>query len=486
LFKLIEQSNLSAGFVPATTLSKYEFLAKPVTHFREKVLAMVHSAREKLYHQFPALQYRNYRLYFYGQLVSFTGSWLHGVAYGWLIFQLTHSAFWLGVDAALGSIPVLLLSLIGGSLVDRYNRKKILLITQSSSFVVALTLGILTVTHLISLPMILALTFLSGISNAIDNPASNAFVVDIVAKENLPSAIGLNSTMFNTGRVLGPATAGFLIALVGVGNIFFINALSFLAIIVSLLKIKSQAKTVDKPQENQLSAIKEGIKYAASHPKINRLLLTAAMGAIFCFSQATIMPIFATKVFSGGTQALGILLSATGIGALCGSLFVSSYSHRVKPSLVMLYGCGMFILGSLAFSFTKNVMLASSFLFFSGLGMTAQFSTMYATIQRHVKEEFRGRVSSIYVLLFIGLGPVGNIFIGTTATIFGVQMAVRLGSLIMLSYGVVLFLNIYKLTLPTLYQKSRHYLAPVFSLREPSHRTSLQYEKETVIFERRK
>lgn len=446
---------------------------------------MFDSAWEKLCRHIPALQYRDYRLYFYGQLVSFTGSWLQGVAYGWLILQLTHSAFWLGVDAAVGSLPVLFLSLIGGSLVDRYNRKNILLMTQTSLLCIALIIGILTVTHLIILPVLLTLTLLSGIANAIDNPASNAFVVDIVAKEDLPSAIGLNSTMFNTGRVLGPAAAGFLIALIGVGNIFFINAASFLAILVSLWVIKAQTK-LSKPKENQLAAIKQGVRYAATHPKINRLLLTAAIGAIFCFSQATLMPIFATKVFSGGSQALGILLSATGIGALCGSLFVSSYSKKIKPSLIMLYGCGLFIIGMLAFSFTTNVVLAASFLFFAGLGMTTQFSTMYATIQRHVKEEFRGRVSSIYVLLFIGLGPVGNIFIGTAATLLGVQMAVRLASLIMLSYGTALFFNINKITLPTIYQKSRHYLAPVFSLRESSQQTSLQYNKETVIFERGK
>lgn len=423
---------------------------------------MIHSAREKLFKQFPALQYRNYRLYFYGQLVSFTGSWLHGVAHGWLTFQLTESAFWLGSVAAVASLPTLFLSLLGGSLVDRVDRRRLLLVTQASSLLLALVLGILTITNLITLPLLLVLTFLSGVANAIDDPASNAFVVDIVEKKDLSSAIGLNSTMFNTGRVLGPSAAGFLIALVGVGNIFFINAFSFLAILVSLWMIKIQHTKPIKPRESQIVAIKQGISYAASHPKINRLLLTAGMSAIFIASQATIMPIFATNVFQGDTQALGFLLSATGIGALCGSLFVSSYSTKVKPSLAMLYGCGIFIIASLAFSLTKNMMMASSFLFFAGLGMTVQFSTMYATIQRHVKDEFRGRVSSIYVLLFIGLGPVGNLFIGTAATLLGAQLAVRLSSLIMLSYGIGLTLNIYKITLPVLYRRSFQYLVPAF------------------------
>lgn len=423
---------------------------------------MIHSVLTKIYQRFPALQHKNYRLYFYGQLISFTGSWLHGVAQGWLVYEITKSAFWLGIVAALSTVPVLLLSLSGGYLVDKYNRRKILLLTQSSSLVLALLLGIFTITHTINLPILLLLTFLAGVANAIDNPASQSFVVDIVAKEDLPSAIGLNSTMFNTGKVLGPAMAGFLIAIVGVGNIFFINAASFLAILVSLCFINVQTKNTI-PCENQLAAITRGIAYASKHPKINRLLLTAAMGAIFCSSQTTIMPIFANDVFTKGTQALGILLAATGLGALCGSLFISSYAKHIRPSIIMLIGCGLFIVGMFAFSFTKNIYAGSAFLFFTGLGMTIQFSTMYATIQRHVKEEFRGRVSSIYVLLFVGLGPVGNLFIGTTASAFGPQVAVRLATFIMFLYGITLFLNVFKETFSVPYQRYNRYIAPLFS-----------------------
>ena len=169
---------------------------------------MVKKLPGKIYHQFPALQYKNYRLYFIGQLISFTGSWLQGFAFGWLVYTLTHSPFWLGAVSAVSSLPVLFLSLYGGYLVDRYNRKKLLIITQFSSLIFAFVLGILTITHTINLPILLLLTLLSGIANAIDNPVTQAFVVDVVGKEDLPSAVGLNATLFNTGRVLRAVAIG--------------------------------------------------------------------------------------------------------------------------------------------------------------------------------------------------------------------------------------------------------------------------------------
>jgi len=397
----------------------------------------------RLYRQFPALQHKNYRLYFAGQLISFTGSWLHGVAHGWLTFNLTHSAFWLGVVAAVSTLPVLFLSLIGGFLVDRFNRKKLLLFTQSFSLVLAFALGLLTITNHITLPLLLMLTFLSGVANAFDNPASQAFVVDIVKGKDLPSAIGLNSTLFNTGRVLGPAIAGFLIAIVGIGNIFFINALSFTAILVSLYFIKV-TQPISSKKEAPALAIKEGLKYSIKHPLISQLLLTAAVGAIFCFSQATLMPVLAADVFLIGTQGLGLLLSSAGMGALCGSILVSSQYKKVKSSTFIMLGCIAFVASTFVFSFTKNIYVASLLLFISGLGLTIQFSSVYATIQRHVREEYRGRVSSIYVLLFVGLSPIGNLFIGSTATVLGAQMAIRICTFTIFIFGTAMYLRLGK------------------------------------------
>ncbi|HSW96528.1 MAG TPA: MFS transporter [Candidatus Saccharimonadales bacterium] len=403
---------------------------------------MVQKLPAKIYKQFPALQYKNYRLYFFGQLVSFTGSWLHGVAHGWLVYQLTHSPFWLGAVSAISALPVLVLSLYGGFLVDRVNRKKLLLCTQTASLILAFILGILTITHMITLPILFALTLLAGIANAIDNPTTQAFVVDVVGKEDLPSAVGLNATMFNTGKVLGPATAGFLIALVGVGNIFLINAASFLAILVSLYFIEVHMKVSYVKEQNPIGAIKEGLIYAFSHPLLLPLLLTAAIGAIFCFSQATIMPVIAETIFKQGTQGLGMLLSATGLGALIGSVYIGSHAKKISAAWRIAIGNIVFILSTMVFTFITNVELASICLFFSGLGLTLQFSSVYSSIQKLVKEEFRGRVSSIYVLLFIGLSPLGNLLIGSMTSWIGPQLAIRFCLSITSLYALIMMLHL--------------------------------------------
>lgn len=385
--------------------------------------------------QFPAFKYRNYRLYFLGQLISYSGSWLHGIAYGWLVYQLTHSAFWLGAISALSASPVLIFSLFGGFLVDKLNRRKVLIFTQSVSLILAATLGILVVTNTITLPLLMLITVLSGITDSLDGPASQSFLVDIVGKNELASAIGLNSAIFNTGRIIGPALAGFLIALAGVGNIFFINALSFLGILISLYLIK--VNPLIKPRkENPFRAIKEGITYASSHPSLSLLLLTAGIGAILCFSQATMMPVLVEKVFSGGSQTLGFLLSATGAGALVGSLIISSRYKKAKAKKFIMSGSAIFMAATFAFSFTANIYLASIFLFFAGLGLTIQFSSVYTTMQRLVHEDFRGRVSSIYTLMFIGLSPIGNLFIGSATSILGPQSTIRLFTVLILMCSI--------------------------------------------------
>lgn len=386
----------------------------------------------KIANHFPALKHKNYRLYFTGQLISFSGSWLHGVAHGWLVYSLTHSSLWLGVVSALSTLPVFFLSLFGGFLVDRFDRKKLLFITQSSSLALAFLLGILTLNNMLNLPILLVITFLSGIANALDNPASSAFVTDLVDKKDLPSAIGLNSAMFNTGRALGPAIAGYLTAFVGLGNIFIINAMSFLAILISLYFIRIERDYAARIN-NPLPAIKEGIKYCIGHPVINLLLVTAGVGSIFSFSLGTIMPVLSEQVFLNGSKGLGYLLSATGLGALSASLLISS---KIKlPNLIAL-GNIIFIASTLAFSFTENLRTALPLLFLSGFGLTAQFSTIYSTIQNVVKEEYRGRVSGVYLLMFIGLSPVGNLILGYLASALGPQYAIRIFVSIAAFYGL--------------------------------------------------
>jgi MFS family permease len=406
---------------------------------------MIKNLPEKITNNFPALKYRNYRFYFLGQLISFTGSWLQGVAFGWLVYQLTKSPFWLGAISAVSGLPILLLSLYGGVLVDRFPRKKLLIITQSLYLVFALALGFLTITNLINLPLLIIITFLSGVVGAIDNPTTQAIVTDMIDAKDLPSAIGLNSAIFNTGRVLGPSVAGYLIGLIGMGNIFIINALSFLGILISLYFIKIEPKINNKPiKNNPVGDIKNGIIYSFSHPLISLLLFTVTTGAIFCFSQATLMPVIVEKVYAGGSQNLGTLLSATGLGALLGSLIVSSQLKKYPAKYFTAGGNFLFIASMFLFTFTHNFKMALFYLFFSGIGLTVEYSTIYAAVQRLVKEEFRGRVSSIYSLLFIGLSPLGNIIIGSIATPLEPLIAIRIFVIIASSFSLLLGLKMVK------------------------------------------
>ncbi|EKD84702.1 MAG: permease [uncultured bacterium] len=394
---------------------------------------------DKIYQQFPALKHKNFRLYFTGQLISFTGTWLQGVAWGWLVFNLTGSPFWLGIVSALSTLPILFLAPFGGLLAEKFSRKKVLYFTQGSSLLLAFILGLLTLAHAINLPILLLLALLAGTINALDNPATQAFMVDIVDKEDIPSAVGLNSSIINTGVVIGSAIAGFLIALIGVGNIFLINALSFLAILASLYFIKLETNII-KSKENPILAIKEGITYSFNHPLIFILLLSAGVGSIFCFSQATIMPVFAKNVFHSGSSGLGYLLSVTGLGALSGSLIVSSKSKKYHAIHLMVIGNIIFLLSSFIFTLSSSIYLAAGMLFFSGLGMNLQFATMHATVQRLVKEEFRSRVTSLYFLMFAGLGPLGNIFIGSASSAFGPQTAIRICLFIVSLYAIGVYL----------------------------------------------
>lgn len=393
-----------------------------------------------IFQRFPALRYRDYRFYFVGQLISIAGSSLHGVAHGWLVYSLTHSAFWLGVVSAVSTLPVLLFSLFGGILVDKFDRKKVLVFTQSSSLIFAFILGILTLSGLVNLTNLLIITFLAGIANAVDNPATQSFVTEIVGKNELPSAIGLNSAMFNTGRVLGPALAGFLIAMVGVGNVFIITALSFLAILVSLYFINSKSVKCQK-QEDAFSAIKGGIVYSFAHPLIGVLLLTAATGAIFAFSQSIIIPVIAEKVFERGADGLGLLLSASGLGALVGSLIISSNFKKSRASRFIIFGNIIFLVSTFIFTFTTNIYFAFLLLVLSGAGLTIQFSSIYTSIQNLVKEEFRGRVSSIYVLMFVGFSPLGNLLMGSLTSYLGPLSAIRFALFMLVLYGVIVFFS---------------------------------------------
>lgn len=393
-----------------------------------------------LFNIFPALKSRNYKLYFTGQLISTIGTWLQIVAQGWLVLKLTNSAFLIGLVAAVATLPTLLFSLFGGVIVDKISKRKILLITEISAMILAFVLGILTILNIINLWEIMILAFLLGVVSALDIPARQAFTVEMVGKEDLHSAISLNSAIFNGARVIGPGFAGFLIAFFGVGGAFILNALSYIAVIIALLMMKVSAVT-HKTHPNPLLAIKEGVVYSMKHPLIRTLLLLAGFVSTFGWSYTTIMPYIVEHTFHADASGLGYLYAASGIGALFATFTVSAYAKKFNSFVFILGGNILFTIGAVLFSLTASINQAYLYLFIAGFGLLAQFAMMNTLIQSHVEDRYRGRVMSIYTIMFLGLAPLGNLEVGFLSEHFGTAFAIQFGAIITFLFGVYVFLS---------------------------------------------
>lgn len=389
---------------------------------------------------FPALTNKNYQLYFWGQLISLIGTWLQIVAEGWLVFKLTNSAFLVGLIAAAGTVPTLLFSLFGGVLVDKFSKRNILLLTQFGSMILAFTLGMLTILNIINVVQIGILAFLLGALNAIDIPARQSFVPEIVSRQQLPSAIALNSGIFNAARVIGPGVAGALIALLGVGGAFLINGVSYIAVIAALFLM--QVKNIVFPNNlHPIAAIQQGIKYSFNHPVIRTLLIFVGVVSVFGWSHTIVLPVIAQNTFHTDATGLGYLYMASGAGALLATFIVSVFAKRFSPAAFIIGGNTVFSLSLLLFTFTSNFSLALVFLFFSGSGLLTQYAMMNTTVQHTVSDEVRGRVMSIYVLMFLGLSPIGSLQIGWLSEHFGTAIAIRVGAIIVFLFGILVFLK---------------------------------------------
>lgn len=365
------------------------------------------------------------------------GTWLQIVAQGWLVLQLSNSAFMIGLVAALATAPALLFSLFGGVVVDRFPKKKLLFITQSLAMTFALTLGTLTLFNLITIPLICILAFCLGTVNAIDAPARQAFVSQLVTKDQLASAIALNSAVFNSGRVIGPGLAGILIAITGTGGAFIFNGLSYLAIIIALNFLKIEEHTV-KSDLKPIRAIREGLRYAYDHPVIRTLLILTGLNSIFAWSYSTIMPLIAREVFHTDAGGLGYLYTATGLGSLLATFLVGAYSKRLSALYFIVGGNTVFSLSLILFAHTSSLPVAMCLLFFTGLGLLCQSATMNTIIQGMVRNEFRGRVMSLYVLMFLGFAPLGNFLIGWLTDHLGIATAITINAIIIFIVGMIL------------------------------------------------
>ncbi|WP_298819999.1 MFS transporter [Chloroflexus sp.] len=366
---------------------------------------------------FRALRHRNYRLFFAGQLISLTGTWMQSVAQGWLVLRLSDSPLLLGLVAAANSLPVLLFSLFAGTVADRFPKRRVLLITQSTAMLLAAILAGLTLSGLVQIEHVLILALLLGVVNAFDAPARQAFTVEMVGREDLLNAIALNSSIFNGARTMGPAVAGIVVAWIGEGPAFLFNALSFGAVLTSLLLMRLDARPAAGPRRGGL--LSAGLRYIASEPDVRALLFRAGAVSMFCFVHIPLLPVFARDVLQIGAVGLGWLSAASGMGSLVAALILAQLRDDAPRGKLLATAALLYAPLLIGFTQTRSVPLA---LILIGLCGWAGVTTMALTntlIQLIVPDDLRGRVMSVFTLMLMGLSPLGGMLAGSIAELVG-------------------------------------------------------------------
>ncbi len=379
---------------------------------------------------FAALRHRNFRLFFVGQLVSLAGSWMQNTAQGWLVYQLTGSKVLLGTVAAVGSLPMLLLSVLGGSVADRQSKRTVVFFTQTSMMLLAFIFAALVGSGQIRPWHILILAAGGGAAMAFDMPARQAFMVEMTSRDDLMNAVSLNSSIVNGARVIGPAVAGLLMAHVGITWCFLLNGLSFLAVIGGLLMMRLPPFVPPTQPSSTGRHVLEGFAYVAGHRRVRILLLLFGVVGIFGWSYSVLLPAYATDILHVGETGYANLLSANGLGALLGALSVATYGSRVRPRLMILGGLWIFSAMLVLVAIVRWYPLVLLCMAVGGWGMLVYFSTTNTLIQTSVTDEMRGRVMGIWALVFGGMLPVGGIESGVVSQAVGVPWTIATGALV--------------------------------------------------------
>lgn len=386
---------------------------------------------------FAALKHRNFRLFFIGQLVSLTGTWMQTTAQGWLVYQLTGSKVLLGTVAAVGTLPMLAFSLWGGSVADRHPKRTVMFYTQIAMMITAFVFAALVGSGHIQTWHILVLAAMGGVAMAFDMPARQAFMVEMTSHEDLMNAISLNSSIVNGARVVGPAVAGLLMASVGITWCFILNGVSFIAVIVGLLMMRLPNHEPGPKPHSTGRHILEGFKYVAGHRRVRILLLLFGVVGVFGWSYAVLLPAYATDILHVNETGYGVLLSANGFGALLGALTVATYGSRVRPRLMILGGLWLFSAMLALLAIVRWYPLVLLCLAVGGWGMILYFSTTNTLIQSSVSNAMRGRVMGIWALVFGGMMPLGSIESGFLSHAVGVPWTIAVGAIICAGAGLV-------------------------------------------------
>jgi MFS family permease len=401
-------------------------------------------------------------------LLSLIGTWMQQVAQSWLIYRLTKSSLLLGGISFAGQIPIFLLGAIGGHVADLKDRRRILVTTQCASMVLAFILAMLTLTEHIHEWHIFVLAACLGIVNAFDIPARQSFLVEMVTREDLVNAIALNSSMFNGARIVGPAVAGIIVAAIGEGWCFFVNAVSYVAVIAGLLMMRVAPFTPRATSRSLWANIAEGFAFATKTAPVRALLLLVGIVSFTAMPYTVLMPVFADQIFHSGARGLGLLMGASGVGALAGSIALAMRASIRGLGTWVAIACGTFGVALVAFSFSRHLALSVAILIGAGMAMMVQMASSNTLIQSMVPDELRGRVMALYSMMFMGMGPLGALLAGSIAERAGAPMAIAAGGLVTLVAAIV-----FALRLPVLRGPARELiLAQQAAPGEPAQQTT--------------
>jgi MFS family permease len=378
-----------------------------------------------------SLSHRNFRLFFSGQSISLIGTWMQRIALGWLVYRLTNSAFLLGLVGFASQIPTFLLAPFAGVLADRRDQHHILILTQILAMAQAFVLSFFVLFHLIRIWHVIILSIVLGIINAFDMPTRQSFMMEMIEeKKDLSNAIALNSTMVNSARLLGPSAAGILIAAAGEGTCFLINAISYMAVIASLLMMKIERKDVKPPSLKLWQELKEGFRYASGFAPIRDVLLVFALVNLVGMPYTVLMPVFAKDVLHGGPSAFGFLMGGTGLGALGGAVYLASRKSvlglgKMIPIATTIFGSALMV-----FSISRVLFFSLGLMLLTGIGQMIVMASSNTLLQTVVDDDKRGRVMSFYTMAFMGATPVGSLIAGSLASKLGAPWTVFIGGIV--------------------------------------------------------
>jgi MFS family permease len=390
--------------------------------------------------RFPAFSSRDFRFFWVGHLISFSGTWMHATALSWLVYSLTKSPFYLGLVSAASSLPILLFSLFGGAAADRFKKRNLLILTQAASIVPALVVGLLTSMGVIAVWHIMVLAFMLGTANAFDFPTRQSFLLEMVERKKLMNAVALNSAAFNASRMIGPVLAGVIITTMGLPICFYINAGSYGAMLIALLFIKSRGQE-KAGQISLMKDIREGMDFIRKEPSVRRPLLLVGTFSLFGLPFVVLLPVFAEEILHAGARGYGFLLGASGIGALSSALIIAFKGEIQEKRKLISIASLVFPAALILFSMSRSYAISLLIMVVVGLAVVAFLATANTTMQLKSPDRLRGRVMSVYTLVFRGMVPIGSFIVGAVAALLGTVSALKLAALICLAVSLVLIIR---------------------------------------------